>query len=409
MVLDTAKMALSAASGSLRLMADAWGDITGTSLPYKPDQVASPAVLSRLLDEGALLPDAKPANISSVVRQGIPSVSSNCQNLVLSIEQSSESTLPPSLFVKVPMENLATRWFFSIINSWELESHFFRHVAPQLPLRTPITYATRYHGTRFYLIQENLHEDPSVELFINPDMIKGPSLERVRACLDTFARLHACHYGLDTAQREAILPLSLHPFLSTGMGGVAYNLNRLALKPCVKKQPGVIPPELQQAYLTTMKHWDALLDYWFSGPLSLLHGDSHIGNFFVSGDEMGMLDWQAAHWGKGIRDVQYFLIDSLPAGILAEHERDLVQYYVERRAHHGEPIDLEATWQEYRGFTFHTLMTIVVSVGFGALNEEQDTLMVEILSRAVAAAQRVDYAGWIEDFVRADGNQVVPS
>ena len=30
-----------------------------------------------------------------------------------------------------------------------------------------------------------------------------------------------------------------------------------------------------------------------------------------------MLDWQAAHWGKGIRDVEYFLVDSLPAEVLA--------------------------------------------------------------------------------------------
>ena len=69
--------------------------------------------------------------------------------------------------------------------------------------------------------------------------------------------------------------------------------------------------------------------------MSLLHGDSHLGNFFVSGDEMGMLDWQAAHWGKGIRDVEYFLVDALPADVLAEHERELVDYYVQRRAHHG--------------------------------------------------------------------------
>jgi hypothetical protein len=116
---------------------------------------------------------------------------------------------------------------------------------------------------------------------------------------------------------------------------------------------------------------------------------------------MGMLDWQAAHWGKGIRDVQYFLIDSLPAETLAAHEQDLVAYYVERRAHHGEAIDLEQTWQEYRSFTFHSLMTIAVSIGFGALNAEQDELMVELLNRAVAAVQRVDYAGWLDDYLKA--------
>jgi Ecdysteroid kinase-like family len=398
-VVETARMAGIAVAGGSRLLRDALGGLIGTSLPYKASDVAQPDVLSELINSGALPAVGGPAQISTVQRQPIPSVSSNCENLVLTIEQAGERTLPDSLFVKIPMESLLTRWFFTIINAWQLESHFFRHVAHTLPLRTPITYATRCKGTRFYLVQENLREDPDVELFTNLDMMVGPSLDLAYRCMDGFAQLHACHYGMSESEREIILPLKYHLFLSSKMGLAARLLNRLALQPCMKKLPGEIPPDVVQAYQRTMHNWDALLQYWFSGPLSLLHGDSHLGNFFVSGDAMGMLDWQAAHWGKGIRDVQYFLIDSLPADTLAAHEQELVAYYVERRAYHGEPIDLARTWQEYRSFSFHTLMTIVVSIGFGALNEEQDQLMVEILRRTVAAVQRVDYVGWLEGFL----------
>jgi hypothetical protein len=394
-------MAGIAAAGGGRLLRDALGDITGTSMPYKAQDVATPAVLSGLINSGALQPGTGPVQLRSVRRQPIPSVSSNCENLVLTIEQLGEQTLPRSLFVKLPMESLLTRWFFTIINAWQLESHFFRHVAHTQPLRTPITYATRHQGTRFYLVQENLHEDPDVELFTNPDMLSGPSLALAYRCLDAFARLHARHYGISATEREALLPLKYHLFLSPRMGLAARMLNRLALQPCMNKLPGAIPPQVEQAYQRSMDNWDALLTHWFSGPLSLLHGDSHLGNFFVSGDEMGMLDWQAAHWGKGIRDVQYFLTDSLPAATLAAHEQDLVAYYVERRAHHGEAIDLAQAWQEYRSFSFHALMTIVVSIGYGALNAQQDALMAEVLRRNVAAVQRVDYSGWLDDYLNA--------
>ena len=397
--LETAKLGLVAAREWGRLAGDALGDTTGTSMPYKADDVARPETLSRLINNWALDPELGTVQISSISRQDIPSVSSNCHNLVLTLEQTGQANLPDSLFVKLPMESLATRWFFSIINSWRLESHFFRHVARDLPLRTPITFATHWQGSRFFLVQENLHEDPTVELFTNPDMMNGPSLALVHRCLDTFARLHAQHYDLGPAQQEAILPLDYHPFLSPTMGLVSRTLNRLALKPCMKKWPGDIPADVVDAYQASVKHWDALLDYWFDGPLSLLHGDSHLGNFFVSGDEMGMLDWQATHWGKGIRDVQYFLIDSLPADILASHEKELVSYYVQRRGQYGTAIDAGQTWQEYRSFTFHTLMTIIVSIGFGALNDEQDVLMAEILRRSVAAVQRVDYAAWLREFL----------
>ena len=396
---DTVKLGAIAVREWGRLTADALGDVSVNSLPYKGSVFSKPETLSRLINQYALAPGTSPAHISGVVRQNIPSVSSNCQNLVLTLEHAGETVLPNSVFVKLPMESVVTRWFFSIINSWRLESHLFRYLARDLPLRTPITYATHYQGSRFFLIQENLHEDPSVELFINPDMMAGPSLDLVHRALDTFARLHAHHYDLNKREREAILPLDYHPFLSPTMGIVSRSLNRLALKPCMKKRPGEIPQDVVETYTTTVQHWEQLLDYWFSGPLSLLHGDSHLGNFFVSGDEMGMLDWQATHWGKGIRDVQYFLIDSLPADTLAAHERALVDYYVKRRAHYGTAIDADETWQEYRSFTFHTLMTIIVSIGFGALNEEQDALMAEILRRSVAAIQRVDYAGWLEEFL----------
>ena len=42
-------------------------------------------------------------------------------------------------------------------------------------------------------------------------------------------------------------------------------------------------------------------------------------------------------------------------------------------------------------------MTIVVSIGYGALNAAQDALMAEVLKRNVAATLRLDYVGWLHD------------
>ena len=142
-VVEGARVAGIVAAGGVRLLRDALGDIAGTSMVFRAPEVAEPAVLSELIRSGALQPGVRHAHISRVQRQPIPSVSSNCENLVLTIEQEGEPTLPSSLFVKIPMESLLTRWFFTVINAWQLECHFFRHVAHTQPLRTPITYATR--------------------------------------------------------------------------------------------------------------------------------------------------------------------------------------------------------------------------------------------------------------------------
>ncbi len=399
--MESMKLGAIALRALSQLAVDRLRDVAGSSLPVAPAQVQQPEVLTRLLREHGLDPGCGELQIHSIQRQPVPSVSTNCQNLVLSISSVPVGELPDSLFVKVPMENLSTRWFFAVIRSWELESHVSRHIAHALPIRTPRTLATACRGSRFFLVQENLNADQSVRLFTNPDMQEGPALDTVRRCLDTFARLHAWQWDADAARREGILPRRYHLFLSPRLGPVSKALNRFALKPCMHKRPGLIPPTLASAYELTLAHWDALLEYWFDGPLSLLHGDSHLGNFFASGEDMGMLDWQAAHWGKGMRDVNYFLVDSLPAPRLAEHEQELIAYYLRCRASYGAPLDAREAWQEYRSFSFHTLMTIVVSIGFGALNAEQDSLMTEILARAVAATERLDYAGWLGDFLSA--------
>lgn len=403
--IDIARLTAYGVGQLLQVGRDALGDISGKSMPYLPEPFLKNTHLGDVLSRYAVPIDGNEADskalrditINGVTQLPIPSVSSNCQNVVVDIDHEMGEQLPNSLFVKLPMASIATRLFFGMTQSWALESYFCRHIAPQVPLRTPRTYATHCDGTRFFLAQENLNNDPDVTLFTNPDMLAGPPLPLVYRCLDAFAQLHACHYDLDSTEREKILPLSAHIFLGKRMGVISRCLNEAGLAPCLKRYPGLIPDPIVDAYRKTLEHWDKMLELWFSGPLSLLHGDSHLGNFFVSGDEMGMLDFQAVHWGKGARDIQYFLIDSLPADVLAANEQDFIRYYVERRAVHGTAIDFEQTWQEYRGFTYHTLMTIVVSIGFGAMNDEQAALMKEILVRSVAAVERVDYVGWLDE------------
>ena len=130
---------------------------------------------------------------------------------------------------------------------------------------------------------------------------------------------------------------------------------------------------------------------------SLVHFD--IGNFFVDGERMGMLDFQAPHWSKGIRDVNYFLVNSLPAGLLARHERELLGCYVEALRARGVALGAEEAWAQYRGFSFQTLMTIVTSLGLGPLTE-RDALMEEVLARAAAAVERTGFDDWLDALPR---------
>ena len=108
-----------------------------------------------------------------------------------------------------------------------------------------------------------------------------------------------------------------------------------------------------------------------------------------------MIDFQGSHWSKGMRDVQYFLTNSMRPELLAEHERGLVAGYCQERARLGAPLGTDEAWEQYRGFSFQTLMTAVVSLGLGSFTDS-DAVMRAMLERSVAAVRRLDFEAWLD-------------
>jgi aminoglycoside phosphotransferase (APT) family kinase protein len=80
-------------------------------------------------------------------------------------------------------------------------------------------------------------------------------------------------------------------------------------------------------------------------PLTLLHGDPHIGNTYVlPNDDIGFLDWQVLRRGNWSHDVGYFLVSALTVADRREHESQLLDLYLEAL---GRPSRQEA-WLRYR-------------------------------------------------------------
>nr|WP_157226844.1 phosphotransferase [Gordonia rubripertincta]MDG6782126.1 phosphotransferase [Gordonia rubripertincta] len=68
---------------------------------------------------------------------------------------------------------------------------------------------------------------------------------------------------------------------------------------------------------------DAFYRAFETGPLTLLHGDSHLGNTFSRADgRSGLLDWQVIWRGPGMREVTYWMVTGLEPGTRRAHERD---------------------------------------------------------------------------------------
>jgi hypothetical protein len=229
-------------------------------------------------------------------------------------------------------------------------------------------------------------------------MAAGTTPERARQCLRTFADLHTAFWGWTKEERDNLIPARLHTYLAPGGREMTRALSAAAIGPAHKAAPDIFRAEHAALCRQATKKWNALIEAWYSDPLTLIHGDSHLANCFEyttpDGPRMGMIDFQGMHWCKGIRDVQYFLINSLEPELLAKHEDELIDYYVAALSERGVALDPEDAREQYRAFSFQTLMVAVTSIGLGSLTERDATLRT-VLRRSVAAIERLGFGEWL--------------
>lgn len=386
-----------------QIAVDRVGEVTGRALPRTREQIADAAVINSLVEQYAPAGQPRLPRVQAASLPGVEFESSNCINFLVALEFAestvSHGELPKTAYVKLPCPEVATRAFANAVGFWEVEATFCQQVAARVPIRVPMVYAAGYKGARFVLLLENLHESPGTKLFINRDMAAGTTIERARMCLRTFADLHAEFWAWSKEQRDALLPARLHTYLAPGARELTGALNAAAIAPAHKAAPDIFTAEHAAIARMATDKWDQLIDTWYSEPLTLVHGDSHLANFFEypgpNTAQMGMIDFQGMHWCQGIRDVQYFLINSLEPDLLAAHEDSLIDFYIDQLAQRGVRLAKDLAVQQYRAYAFQTLMVAVTSIGLGTLTERDETVLT-ILRRSVAAMDRLGFGEWIK-------------
>lgn len=365
---------------------DAVRDRLGSALPLTAEALARHDVMSALLRTAV-----RDARLT-----GVTFDSSNCQNFLVEVVDADGAA--HTLYAKLPARKLGPRVFANTVGYWKVECTFCSRVAAHVSVRVPQVCAVAQRGTRFVLLLENVATLPNARMFVNADMAAGTTPEQARRCLTAFAELHAGSYDLEPAERERLLPLSLHPHLAPKTRAAMQTLNRVAVKRAQKNAPELVTPEIVNTYGHALDRWDDLLLAWYAGPPCLVHGDSHLANCFEyasnAGPRVGLLDFQGVHWSKGIRDVVYFLVHSLEPDVLEQHESALIDHYLVEMARRGVELDLDRARIEYRAFSFQALMVGVVAVGLGGFTERETTVHT-MLRRETTAIERLDFAGWL--------------
>lgn len=105
-----------------------------------------------------------------------------------------------------------------------------------------------------------------------------------------------------------------------------------------------------------------------TAPITCIHRDCHVDNILFSTNEDDepalILDWQSVGKGRGVYDIAYFLITSVPTAQRRQMEQDLLrEYYTSLRQHGVENYSFEQCWVDYRlASTGKLLGTVIATV-----------------------------------------------
>lgn len=256
----------------------------------------------------------------------------------LTVDYHDSVGLPEELFVKMLPSAPGHREAIRQTNMGLREALFYERLAPGLSLRVPRVHAIDLdeQSGEFILVMENL-EAAGCTISSGPESVAIPAARRA---LEDLARMHVRFEDPSRRGAEAGWVLPPDPPSDYAIVRLRQSLaeHRDRLSDAFA--------EMSSLYIEAQSALHAL---WHPGPQTIIHGDAHIGNLFDDAGRTGFLDWGLIVASTPLRDLSYFLCMALGVEDRRQHERDLIDHYLEARlAARGEPISGEEAWKQHR-------------------------------------------------------------
>jgi aminoglycoside phosphotransferase (APT) family kinase protein len=285
---------------------------------------------------------------------------------------------PASVFVKLPPSDETQRQMVGATDMGRREARFYAGLSAAVPVRVPTA------------LWSGWGDDPAQYLMLLEDLAASGCdfpvetdphlLGFTQALVEELAQLHARFSDPARLARE-------FPWVE---GTMRNEWGRMLVQTGLDTFRDVSPPEfiaIAELYVARMDAFNDLLD---RGPHTLIHGDCHLGNLFRDGARPGFLDWACTAHAPGLRDVAYFLCNSIPTELRRKEERDLLHRYRQvLRAAGAEVPSFDETWWDYRRLALTSWVAAVATAAAGSRMQP-----IEVGERAMrrtnAAVQDLD-------------------
>ena len=287
-----------------------------------------------------------------------------------------------------------TRLASAAVGLGAIESGFYAQIRPELVIEAPGAQFSAYDPVtgRHLLIVDDVSRTRGAHF--GNIVTRRLGREQAEQVIDTLAALHAQFWN--EPLRERFGDWLLNSWQWMARLNVTINAPQRILVGFERARE-VIPTSLNRRRKEVPAALMRSLTMNIAGPQTLLHGDVHPGNWYVTGDNrMGLFDWQCVVRGGWARDVAYVLSTHLTVANRRAWERDLVARYRDRLAEAGCQVpNFDESFLAYRQQMLHAMFMWLVTIGRYSLQPEMQPrdVTLESVRRTCQAAEDLDSLG----------------
>ncbi|WP_406266134.1 aminoglycoside phosphotransferase family protein [Nocardia sp. NBC_00881] len=303
--------------------------------------------------------------------------------------------LPEQLFAKTTA-GFKQRLTLELAGILGGEPGFFSYVRPTLDIEAPRGYhsAIDHRSGRTISLLEDIVSTKGATFCTPQTPIDRTQIEDL---LCTMATWHARYWNdAELEQHRWLKPPRAH----------FANLDRLIgmskrAQVGARRAAAVLPQTLPDDHDRLYRALQRSLEIASTGAQTFLHGDSHIGNtYMTSRGRMGFTDWQVVLRGSWAYDFAYVVNSGLTVDDRRDWVRELLAVYLERLAACGAPApDFDTAWLAYRQQALYPYFIWLATIGHSAIQPkyQPDEICLGIIERTASAVLDLDAAKAIEE------------
>ncbi len=298
------------------------------------------------------------------------------------------SALPVTVFVKLQPFVEEQRKFLRQIGLGVAEARLYAEVGNELPVRAPRVWHSDYEASdgAFIMVLEDL--EASGCHFISPS--DDDVVDAATSMVDELAVLHAAYQG-----RELVWLRTPSGMRSKPQDPEIAARRAQFIVSAVDQFADDMPPAFRRLGELYAKRSLDIVALFNEGERTLIHGDTHSGNLFVDAGRTGFYDWAVAGRAPGVRDVAYFLCNSLPVQTRRAEEDALLVRYLSGLAEQGVALDKDIADEQYRLFSVYSWIAAASTAAMGSQWQPIDVCRAALVS-TTQAIEDLDAVGLLE-------------